>query len=296
MNSAVDLTTPLEAHFTHHYVRTQGMRIHCVTAGVGAPVLLVPGWPQTWYAYRHVMQALAVQGYMAIAIDPPGLGDSDRPEHGYDTGSVANILHQTMKQLGFNHYHLVGHDVGMWIAYALASDHPEAVWTMTVTEAVIPGLAEAPPIFVSPEDNIFLWHFMFNQVSDLPELLITGRESAYLNFMFDRWAFKRHRVASETYIQAYSKPGSLRGGFAYYRAIPETILQNKQRARRSLTMPVLALGAEYATKDAPLLTLKNHASDLQGAVIAQCGHFVMEEAADEFIHHLLPFLRANVRG
>lgn len=296
MNNAADFTLPLEAQLTHHYVRTQGVRIHCVTAGTGAPVLLVPGWPQTWYAYRHVMQALAANGYMAIAIDPPGLGDSDRPEHGYDTGSVANTLHQTMQQLGFNHYHLVGHDVGMWIAYALASDHPEAVWTLTVTEAVIPGLAEAPPIFVAPEDNIFLWHFMFNQVRDLPELLITGREAAYLDFMFDRWAFKRHAVASETYIQAYSTPGGLRAGFAYYRAIPETIRQNKQRAQRLLTMPVLALGAEYATKDAPLLTLKSHASDLRGAVIAECGHFVMEEAADEFNHHLLSFLKANVRG
>lgn len=292
----VDLTPAVEAHFTHRYAKILGMRIHCVIAGTGTPILLVPGWPQTWYAYRHVMQALSAQGYMAIAIDPPGLGDSDRPEHGYDTGSVANTLHLTMQQLGFNHYHLVGHDVGMWIAYALASDHPEAVCTLTVTEAVIPGLAEAPSIFVAPRDNIFLWHFMFNQVSDLPELLITGREAAYLNFIFDRWAYRRHAVASDTYIQAYSTPGGLRGGFAYYRAIPETIRQNKLRAQRPLAMPVLAIGAEYATNDAPLVTLENHANDLHGAVIAECGHFVMEEAADEFIHHLVLFLANNVKG
>ncbi|MGX1185142.1 pimeloyl-ACP methyl ester carboxylesterase [Pseudomonas sp. F-14 TE3623] len=294
MNKAVDLTSPIEAHFTHRYVRIQGIRIHCVVAGTGDPVLLVPGWPQTWYAWRHVMQALATQGYMAIAVDPPGLGDSDRPEQGYDTGSVAQILHQTMEQLGFGRYHLIGHDVGMWIAYAIASDYPEAVRTLAVTEAVIPGLAEAPPIFVAPEENIFLWHFLFNQVRDLPELLITGREATYLNFMFDRWAFKRNAVASEIYIQAYSSPGGLRGGFAYYRAIPETIRQNKQRSLRPLTMPVLAIGAEYATKDAPLLTLKDHASNLRGAIIAECGHFVMEEAADDFIHHLMTFLEDHI--
>lgn len=294
MNKAVDLTVAEGASFTHRYVRTQGIRVHCVVAGSGDPVLLVPGWPQTWYAWRHVMQALAAQGYMAIAVDPPGLGGSDRPDQGYDTGSVARVLHQTMEQLGYERYHLVGHDVGMWIAFALASDYPGAVRTLAVTEAVIPGLAEAPPIFVAPEDNIFLWHFLFNQVRDLPELLITGREAAYLNFMFDRWAFRRDAVASDTYIQAYSSPGGLRGGFEYYRAIPETIRQNQLRALRPLQMPVLAIGAEYATKDAPMLTLMDHASDLRGAIIQECGHFVMEEAADEFNLHLLGFLEDHV--
>jgi pimeloyl-ACP methyl ester carboxylesterase len=293
MNKAVDLISPIETHFVHRYVRVQGNRIHCVVAGLGDPVLLIPGWPQTWYAWRHVMRALAGQGYMAIAMDPPGLGDSDRPEQGYDTGSVAQILHQAMEQLGFSRYHLVGHDVGMWIAYALASDRPSAVRTLAVTEAVIPGLAEAPPIFVTPEQNIFLWHFLFNQVTDLPELLITGREAAYLNFMFDRWAFKRNAVAAETYIQAYSSPGGMRAGFAYYRAIPETIRQNKQRSLHTLTMPVLAIGAEYATGEAPFLTLKNYANNLRGVIIGECGHFVMEEAAQEFIHHLLGFLETN---
>lgn len=290
MNLPVDPATPCDSTFTHRYVRVQGLRLHCVTAGSGTPVLLVPGWPQTWYAWRHVMQALAAAGYLAIAVDPPGLGDSDRPEQGYDTGSVASVLRQAMAQLGHERFHLVGHDVGMWIAYALASDYPEAVRSVVMTEAVIPGLAEAPPIFVAPEQNIFLWHFLFNQVRDLPELLITGREVAYLTFMFDRWAFRRHAVAADTYIRAYSAPGGLRGGFAYYRAIPETIRQNQLRAQRPLAMPVLAIGAEHATGDAPLRTLEGHARQVQGVIIEGCGHFVMEEAPDEFIRHVLAFL------
>lgn len=293
MHNPIDQTPALESGFTHRYIHTQGLRLHCVTAGTGDPVLLVPGWPQTWYAWRHVMRALADQGYMAIAVDPPGLGDSDRPVEGYDTGTVAQQLHQCMQQLGFDRYHLVGHDVGMWIAYAMASDFAQAVRTLVVTEAVIPGLAEAPPIFVAPEDNIFLWHFLFNQVRDLPEFLIAGREVAYLNFMFDRWAFRRHAVAAQTYAQAYASPGGMRGGFAYYRAIPETIRQNKERARCRLTMPVLAIGAEHATQDAPLLTMQNHADYLQGEIIANCGHFVMEEAPVDFNHHLLTFLAGH---
>ena len=160
--------------FSHDYVRIDGRRIHCITAGQGAPVLLIPGWPQTWYAWRHVMQALAAQGFQAIAVDPPGTGFSDRPDTGYDTGSIALTLHRTMLALGHERYQVAGHDVGMWVAYALASDQPQAVQSLALTEAVIPGLAPEPSIFAPPEQNIFLWHFMFNQLADLPETLIAG--------------------------------------------------------------------------------------------------------------------------
>ncbi|KVT44914.1 alpha/beta fold hydrolase [Burkholderia ubonensis] len=279
--------------FAHQYVRIDGQRVHCVSAGSGDPVLLIPGWPQTWYAWRYVMQALARHGFTAIAVDPPGTGHSDRPDAGYDTGHTAATLHRVMTQLGFDTYQVAGHDVGMWVAYALASDRPEAVRALALTEAVIPGLAPAPPIFVPPDENIFLWHFMFNQLADLPETLIAGRERAYLNFMFDRWSFRRDRVAVDVYVDAYAAPGGLRGGFAYYRAIPETIRQNRQRAERKLRMPVLAIGAEHATRDAPLVTLRDNASDLQGVVVPDCGHFIMEEAAEAFIGHLLPFLERS---
>ena len=134
---------------------------------------------------------------------------------------------------------------------------------------------------------------MFNQLADLPETLIAGRERAYLEFMFNRWSFRRDCVAVDVYIDAYSAPGGLRGGFAYYRAIPETIRQNQARAQRKLTMPVLAIGAEHATGDAPLVTMRDNATDLQGAVVPDCGHFIMEEAPDAFIGHLLPFLERS---
>ncbi len=158
----------------HVYLQVNGRRLHCVVAGEGRPVLLIPGWPQTWYTWRHVMQALAAAGFQAIAVDPPGIGDSDKPAGGYDTGSIGAALHAMMAQLGHERYQLVGHDIGMWIGYAMASDFPQAVERLVLTEAVIPGLAPPPPIFVAPEENIFLWHFMFNQLADLPETLTQG--------------------------------------------------------------------------------------------------------------------------
>ncbi|UJB31508.1 alpha/beta fold hydrolase [Chromobacterium sp. Beijing] len=282
-----------ESDFIHDYVRLDGQRVHVVTAGGGRPVLLIPGWPQTWFAWRHVMRALAARGFQAIAVDPPGTGLSSRPDSGYDTGAVAATLRQVMSRLGHERYQVVGHDVGMWLAYALASDHPGVVSRLALTEAVIPGLAPAPSIFAPPEENIFLWHFMFNQLADLPETLIAGRERAYLDFMFQRWSWRRNRVAAEVYIDAYSSPGGLRGGFAYYRAIPETIRQNQRRAQSKLAMPVLAIGAEHATGKAPLDTMRGRADDLRGVVIPDCGHFIMEEAADEFIAELLPFLESE---
>lgn len=282
-----------ESDFIHDYVRLDGQRVHVVTAGAGRPVLLIPGWPQTWFAWRQVMRALAARGFQAIAVDPPGTGLSSRPDSGYDTGAVAATLRQVMSRLGHERYQVVGHDVGMWLAYALASDHPGVVSRLALTEAVIPGLAPAPSIFAPPEENIFLWHFMFNQLADLPETLIAGRERAYLDFMFQRWSWRRNRVAAEVYIDAYSSPGGLRGGFAYYRAIPETIRQNQRRAQSKLAMPVLAIGAEHATGKATLDTMRGRADDLRGVVIPDCGHFIMEEAAEEFIAELLPFLESE---
>jgi pimeloyl-ACP methyl ester carboxylesterase len=279
--------------FTHGYTHVNGLRLHHVAAGEGPPVVLIPGWPQTWFVWRHVMAALAKEGFQAIAVDPRGIGHSDRPHAGYDMKQAADDVHLVMATLGHARYAVVGHDIGMWIGYALASDRPDAVSRLAVTEAVIPGLAPPPDIFVPQAENIFLWHFMFNQVPDLPEMLIQGRERQYLSFMFDKWSYRRDAVAFETYAAAYSAPGALRGGFAYYRAIPETVRQNKERARRPLTMPVLALGAEYATRDAPMVTMKANAPDLRGGVIADCGHFVPEERPAEFLDRLLPFLQAR---
>jgi len=279
-----------ENDFEHHYVKIAGQRLHYVTKGQGEPVLLIPGWPQTWYTWRYVMTALADYGYTAIAVDTPGMGYSDRPDSGYDTGAVATTLHQMMKQLGYAKYNVVGHDIGMWIGYALASDYPADIKKIALTEAVIPGLAPAPTIFVAPNENIFLWHFMFNQVPDLPEMLTAGKEREYLKFIFDHWSYRRDRVAVDTYIDAYSSPGGLRAGFAYYRAIPQTIAQNKQRAEKKLTMPVLAIGADQATADAPQKTLQGRALNLHSAILSQCGHFVTEECPEALMAELLPFL------
>jgi pimeloyl-ACP methyl ester carboxylesterase len=160
---------------------------------------------------------------------------------------------------------------------------------------MIPGLTRAPEIFVPQARNTLLWHFMFNQLPDLPEMLIQGRERAYLAWMFDQRSYRRETIALDTYVEAYSAPGAMRAGFAYYRAIPETIAQNRRRAERKLAMPVLALGAEHSAGDGPLTTLKSVALNVSGGVLPDCGHFIPEESPDALLEHLVPFLRGARR-
>jgi len=286
-------TDVVESDFAHGYLDVEDITLHHVTMGEGPPVLLIPGWPQTWYVWRHIMPALAAAGFRAIAVDPRGLGQSSRPVGGYDTGRVATDLHALMGRLGHERYSVVGHDIGMWIGYALASDYPQAVERLAIMEASVPGLAQSPPVFGPPEKNIFRWHFMFNQLPDLPEMLIQGRERAYLSWMFDQWAYRREAIAVDTYVEAYSAPGALRAGFSYYRAIPETIAQNTRRTERKLTMPVLALGGEHAAADAPLTTMQRVAVDVRGGILPGCGHLVPEESPDGLLEYLVPFLRGE---
>ncbi|MCC3704796.1 alpha/beta fold hydrolase [Rouxiella badensis] len=274
----------------HHYLTVGHRRLHYVTQGRGPAVLLIPGWPQTWYTWRDVMKHLAQAGFTAVAVDSPGTGESSPPCGGYDTGNIAALLNQLMQHLGHARYSLIGHDIGMWVGYAMGADFPDAVQRMVLTEAVIPGLAPAPEIFVSGEENLFLWHFMFNQLADLPEALTQGREAQYLGYIFDKWSWQRNRVAAEEYVKAYSAPGRLHAGFNYYRAIPKTIRQNQKRALTPLAMPVLAIGASHATRNAPFETMQKVAPMLESAMVSDCGHFITEECPEDFCALITPFL------
>lgn len=268
-----------------------GVRIHYVRGGEGRPVLLIPGWPQTWYAWRHLMPKLAAAGYEVIVADTRGMGQSGRPASGYDMGAVGTDLHRLMaERLGHDRYSVVGHDIGMWVGYAMAADRPQAVERLALVDAVIPGIAQSPPMFMPQSENRLLWHFMFNQLADLPETLILGREEAYLGWLFDNYAYRPGAVAREEYMRAYAPPGAMRAGFAYYRAIPLTIEQNKERAKRRLTMPVLALGGEFGTGDLPRTSMASVTTSVQGGVLPGCGHYVPEECPDQLAERLLPFL------
>ena len=170
--------------FTSRYVDTGELRLHAVIGGEGPPLLLVHGWPETWYAWRLLMPALA-RDFEVIAVDQRGIGLSDKPADGYDTGTLAGDLVALMDALGHERFAVVGHDTGFAIGYALAADHPDRVDRVALAEIPgPPGAAPSPPLFVPAPINDRLWHIPFNRVEKLPEQLIQGREDIYFGYEF----------------------------------------------------------------------------------------------------------------
>jgi pimeloyl-ACP methyl ester carboxylesterase len=184
VSGAPNLPAGFTDTFTSRYVDTGELRLHAVTGGDGPPLLLVHGWPQTWYAWRMLMPALALD-FSVVAVDQRGIGLSDKPQDGYDTATLASDLVALMDALGHSRFALYGTDVGMPIAYALAADHRDRVDRLVVSEAPLPGISPSPPLFLPPQLNERLWHLAFNQLPKTNEQLVTGREDIFFGAEFD---------------------------------------------------------------------------------------------------------------
>jgi pimeloyl-ACP methyl ester carboxylesterase len=280
--------------FTHHMASVNGIQMHYVIGGKGDPVVLLHGWPETWYAWRHVMPALA-QNYTVIAPDLRGLGDSSKPPTGYDGKTVAEDIHQLVTQLGFNTIFLVGHDIGTQVAYSYAAAHPTEVQKLAVMELTIPGFAPPgrPPI----------WWAIFHQTPDVPEALVQGKEMMYLSWFLRGLAFNPAAITQEDineYVSHYSAPGGMRAGFEYYRAFPEDAIQNQNYSQTNLTMPVLALGGSYLpvlggniTMPSIIYGMQQLAENVQGIKVPNSGHFIPEEQPQFLINQLSNFFGRN---
>jgi len=279
--------------FTSRHVEVNGLQLHTVTGGHGPALLLVNGWPQTWYAWREVMPALARQ-HTVVAVDSRGSGLSDKPDDGYDAGTLAADLAALMTELGHDRFDLVGHDIGMWTSFALAADHPERVRRLAVVDAIIPGITPMPPFFSPAAVSQRFWHFGFNQLTDLNEDLVRGRERLYFGYQFAKKAATPHAIpayAVDVYVDAIvADPRGLRASFEYYRALDETIAQNEQRAKTRLTLPVLALGGARYSGAAVAQTMRLVADDVTGVVLDGCGHYMAEEQPARFTEVLEDFL------
>jgi len=260
-----------------------------VTGGAGPPLLLVHGWPQTWYAWRLVMPALA-RDFQVIAPDQRGCGLSGRPEGGYDTGTLVGDLVALMDALGHRLFAVAGHDTGMWIGYALAADHPDRIARLAVAETPLPGVSPSPPLFANAHLNNALWHFAFNRLAAVNDQLVTGREEIYFGWQF---AAKAARPLPDYAVRYYvdtlaADPAALHASFAIYRALDATIAQNQERKTRRLTMPVLGIGGAKSLGEQVADTMKLGADDVQTLVVPGCGHHPAEEAPEETLAALDP--------
>jgi pimeloyl-ACP methyl ester carboxylesterase len=290
VSGAPNLPTGFTDTFTSHYVDAGDVRLHAVVGGDGPPVLLVHGWPESWYAWRLVMPALA-RDFTVVAVDQRGIGLSDRPEGGYDTGTQAGDLASLMSALGHERFAVVGHDTGFTIGYALAADHPDRVERAALIDIPgSPGAAPSPPVFVPGPINDRLWHLPFNRLHGINEQLVQGREDAFFGWEFDAAAKKLPADVIAYYVAALTNPDALHATFAWYRALDATIAQDTTRKATRLALPVLAVGGALSFGDHVAGAMKLVADDVQGVVIPGTGHFVAEESPDELLAVLTPFL------
>ena len=264
-----------------------GVKLHYMTAGHGAPLILLHGYAETSLMWKPIIPLLA-ERFTVIAPDLPGIGDSAIPADGLDMKTAATRIHALARSLGVQKAEVVGHDIGLMVAYAYAAQFPAEVEKLTVMDAFLPGVGEWQTIYNNPG----FWHFRFN--GPTPEALVQGRERIYFeHFWNDFAADKTHSIPEadrKAYTAAYSRPGRMRAGWAYFVSFQQAAKDFAQLSQTKLTMPVLVIGGEKALGDALAQQMKLVASNVTVVVLKDTGHWVLEERPKETTEALQKFL------
>jgi pimeloyl-ACP methyl ester carboxylesterase len=278
----------MRSSFQHNYADLGDVRLHYVTSGDGPAVVLLHGWPQTWFMWRDVIPGLA-ERYRVIAPDLRGLGDSSRPVDGYDKKTLAHdvwrLVHDVLQE---EHIFVAGHDWGGPTAFALAAQHRDAVRRLAIFDVPLPG--DGTPVMFSNR-----WHHGLHWELDFPEALTAGREDLYLSFFYRNWGARPDAISQEAqqeYLRTYRQPGAMRAGFNLYRATSQDVIDNSAFiAQGKLQMPVLCFGGSHGRGRgiAALESWRRAAVDVRGGVAEGCGHWIPEERPDWTRQQLLAF-------
>jgi len=302
MNRLMRLHNAGSANYTHAMADIEpGMRLHYVTAGNGQrTIVLLHGFPQTWWEWRHLIPTLVEAGFRVVAPDYRGAGHSWRPPGGYDKRTMAADIHRLLRE----HLHiakpvaLVGHDIGLMIAYAYAQAYRNDVSHLVVVDAPLPGTT----IFDRLRSDPRVWHFAFHGARDVAEMLVAGRERLYLQAFFNARVFDPSAITDsdlDIYASAYSAPGAMRAGFEVYRAFDRDAEDNRDVLKRNgkLTVPVLAIGGATSTSG-PLVEemMREVAESVTGLRVPRSAHWIPEENPSALTEGLLKFLQPAKAG
>jgi pimeloyl-ACP methyl ester carboxylesterase len=267
--------------------QVDGVTLHYLTAGHGPAVILLHGYTQTSRMWRPIIPLLAAK-FMVIAPDLPGIGDSDIPANGLDMKSAAIRIHGLAKLLGVEKARVVGHDIGLMVAYAYAAQFPSETEKLVVMDAFLPGVAGWEDVYNNPG----IWHFRFN--GPTPEELVRGRERKYFDYFWNDFAADKTQSIPEAdraaYVAAYARPGRMHAGWQYFVSFQQAARDFAQLSQTRLTMPVLAIGGDKANGEVLGQQMKIVATDATMVVLKDCGHWVLEEKPKETTDALMKFL------
>ena len=269
------------------YAEANGTKLHYLIAGKGEPVLLLHGYAQTSHMWRPLIAQLATT-HTVIAPDLRGFGASAKPESGYDKKTMAQDVHALTASLGYQRVAVVGHDIGLMVAYAYAAQYPTDVDRIVLMDAFLPGVGDWTKVWLLRD----LWHFHF--YGKTPLALVQGRERIYFeHFWNDFAADPKHSVSEhdrQVYTRAYAQPGAMRSGFEVFRAFERDAADFAGFAQTRLTMPMLVLGGEKASGEFLIAQGRLVADNVEGVIIKGSGHWLIDEAPEQVIPKLLEYL------
>src|SRR5437870_449839 len=272
---------------TSRTAEVHGVRLHYLTAGRGPAVVLLHGYTQTSRMWKPIMPVLAGR-FTVIAPDLPGIGDSEIPADGLDMKSAAIRIHALVRSLGIQKAEVVGHDIGLMVAYAYAAQFPTEVTKLVLMDAFLPGVGGWEAVYNNPR----IWHFRFN--GPTPEALVQGRERTYFEYFWNDLAADKTRSIPEAdrkaYTAAYARPGRMHAGWAYFVSFQQAAKDFAQLSQTKLHMPVLTIGGEKSLGEALGQQTKLVATDVTVVVLKDTGHWVLEERPKETTEALQEFL------
>src|SRR5271167_2871903 len=267
--------------------QVDGVKLHYLTAGKGPTVILLHGYTQTSRMWRPIIPLLA-QKFMVIAPDLPGIGDSSIPADGLDMKTAAIRIHALARSLGIEKASVVGHDIGLMVAYAYAAQFPAETEKLVLMDAFLPGVPGWEDVYNNPG----IWHFRFN--GPTPEALVRGRERIYFDYFWNDFAADKTDSIPEAdrvaYAAAYARPGRMRAGWAYFVSFQQAAKDFAQLSENKFAFPVLVIGGEKANGTLLGQQLKLVATNATMIVLKNCGHWVMEEQPKETTDALMKFL------
>jgi pimeloyl-ACP methyl ester carboxylesterase len=271
-----------------HYATVNGVTLHYLQAGHDdrTPIVLLHGYTETSHMWLPLIARLGNRE--VIAVDLPGAGDSSMPASGYDKKTMAQDIHALTQALGYPKVQLVGHDIGLMVAYAYAAQYPQDVQSLTLMDAFLPGVGDWQKVWLLRDK----WHFNF--YGETPLKLVQGRERIYFEHFWNDFAADPAHSLSEAereyYTSQYARPGRMRAGFEYFHAFTQDAQDFSGFAKTPLQMPVLVLTGEKASGNFLIAQTHLVAANVQGIVVKGSGHWLMEEAPGQTIPALVAFL------